>query len=170
MAVLKTTENQLAGLFKGVPNLSDSSRETLAKVWPWVALIFGILQLLAAWSLWRFMDNFNQAADYVNSLSIYLSGDSVALSGTDKAIVYLGLITLVVDAVLLLMAYSPLKARQRRGWDLLFLASLLNVAYAVVALFMRGHGLGSFLFSLLGSAVGFYLLFQVRDKFSKVTA
>jgi O-antigen/teichoic acid export membrane protein len=63
------------------------------------------------------------------------------------------------------MAVSPLMKRLRRGWDLLFLSALINLVYAVVTIFIDSRGIGSFFLSLLSSAIGFYLLFQVRSKF-----
>ncbi len=167
MSVIKTAENRLADVFKGMPKLSESSKESLAKVWPWIALVFGVIQLAAVWGLWNYLRDYSKAADYLNGFNLYLNGNNGLLTGSEKFVIYLALIALAVDAVLLLMAYSPLKARARRGWDLLFLASLINVVYAVISLFMRGGGASDFLFSLIGSAVGFYLLFQVREKFSR---
>ncbi len=157
MVTVKTIETKLDNLFKGLPNLSDKSKEALAKAWPWIALVFGILQLFAAYGLSRL----------TSVVSTYATIYAVAqpLSSLDKLIIYLGVLVLIVDGVILLMAYPHLKTRSRRGWDLLFLGSLVNVAYSVVELFISDRGFGSFIFSLIGSAVGFYLLFQVRDKY-----
>jgi predicted neutral ceramidase superfamily lipid hydrolase len=166
MSAVKKAENQLEQIFKGLPQLPEASKESLVKAWPWIALIFGVLQLIVALALWNFVRNFDSS--YLNSVSLYLTGRE-ALSGFDKMVIYFGLLILVVDGIILLMAYPALKTRSRRGWDLLFLGSLLNVAYAVVALFMRDHGMGTFLSSLVGSAVGFYLLFQVRSKYTRTT-
>jgi len=166
MALLKQAENSLSNVFKGAPPLSDNAKNSLVRAWPWIALIFGILQVLAAWSLWgvtRFVD---RAADIANIYSVAYNGRPV-YSATDKFAIYLGLLVLLVDGVILLMAYAPLKARSRRGWDLLFLGSLINVVYGIVAVFEPQRGIGSLVFSLIGSAIGFYLLFQVREKYSK---
>ena len=164
MGLVKSAEDSLEGVFKGLPPLPEGGREGLAKAFPWIALIFGILQLVAGLSLWhltRYVDVLN---DYANSIYQY-TGTRVGLSSTDKMIIYLGIIILVVDAVILLMAVSPLMKRARRGWDLLFLSALINLLYSVVSIFIDGRGFGTFLISLLSSAVGFYLLFQIRGKF-----
>lgn len=170
MSMLKKAEDQLAGAFKDLPKLPESSKESLARLWPWLALIFGVLQLLLAIGLWNYMRDFEKVSDYVNSVSLYLTGTQAVLSGFDKMVIYLGIAILLLDAVILLMAYAPLKARARRGWDLLFLGSLINAVYAVVSLFRQGGGIGNFIFALLGSAIGFYLLFQVREKFTKTSS
>lgn len=167
MELVTKAEKQLAEWFKGAPHLSDSARESLAKAWPWIAVVFGVLQVLAAWGLY----GLTQLADrYFEAANIYtaaLTGETVGLSATDKTFIYLAIAVLLVDAVILLMAYKPLKERARRGWDLLFLASLINVAYGVVTVFVDGRGLGSLVWSMIGSAVGFYLLFEVQNKFAK---
>lgn len=160
MTSLKSIETKLNDVFKGLPPLPNNGKESLVKAWPWIALIFGVLQLLAAYSLWRlasFVERLNSWVTYYTATS--------PLSATDKAIIYLGVVVLLVDAVILLMAYPHLKTRNRRGWDLLFLGALINVVYGVVQIFINDRGIGSFIFSLLGSAIGFYLLFQVRDKY-----
>lgn len=167
MDALHKLENQLAGLFKDTPKLSASSKETLASVWPWLALVFGILQLLAAWALWGLVQVAERATDLANSISLYYTGTQVGLTAMDKNIIYLSLIVLVVDAVILLMAFPELKKRTKRGWDLVFLGAVLNIVYSVLTIFIDGRGLGSFLFNLIGIFIGLYLLFQVREKFGK---
>jgi hypothetical protein len=166
MAILKTAEDKLGDMYKGVPPLSASAKESLAKAWPWLALIFGILQLAAAYWLWQLTRVVNTLNDFVNSVSVYYTGKSAGLSAMDKTVIYLGVVLLVVDAAILLMAYPELVKRTKRGWDLIFLGSLLNLAYAVVTIFINGRGVGSFLSSLIGSAIAFYLLFQVREKYT----
>lgn len=165
MEVVKKAEKQLEGLFKGMPQLSDSARETLADFWPWLALIGGLLQLWTAWVLYALTKVATSYLDAINSLSLTYTGQNVGPTGFDKTLIYIGLLTLVVDAVLLLMAFPHLQKRARRGWDLLFLAALINLVFAVLQLFTYGRGVGSFIGSLIGSFIGFYFLFQVRSKF-----
>jgi len=165
MDAVKKLENKIGRLFKDVPPLPENSREALVGAWPWIALIFGVIQIFAAWALW----NLIRVADTVGVMygSFYVNYPA-AISGADRFIAYFGIVVLLVDAVILLMAYPELKKRTRRGWDLLFLGALINVVYSVVSLFIDGRGLGSFIFSAVGSAVGFYLLYQVRGKYGSV--
>lgn len=164
MNALHKLEAKMADLFKGAPKLSNSSKETVVSIWPWLALIGGVLQLLAAWWLWSWARSASELAQYFNEVSRAYGGDGINERLT--VWVWIGLITLIVDAVILLMAYPKLKRREKGGWDLLFLAGLINVVYAVVTLFFEGRGgLGSLLWNLIVSAVIFYLLFAVRDKY-----
>ncbi|HSX44092.1 MAG TPA: hypothetical protein VLE69_02230 [Candidatus Saccharimonadales bacterium] len=164
MGFIKKTEDSLEGVFKGLPPLPEGGKEGLTKAFPWIALVFGILQLLAGLSLWHLTRYVNVLNDYANSI-YQVTGTRVGLSSTDKMIIYLGIIILIVDAVILLMAVSPLMKRARRGWDLLFLSALINLIYSIVSIFISGRGFGTFLLNLLTSAIGFYLLFQIRSKF-----
>lgn len=161
MKLVEQAESSLAGVFKAAPKLSDSAKESVAKVWPWLALIFGVLQLWAAWVLWDLLDKVDKVSDLFGSYF----GSVVGYSGKDKVFIYMSLGVLVLDAVVLLMAYPKLVKRSMAGWKLLFLGSLLNVVYSFFNLFIQGRGFGNFLAALVGSAVGFYLLFQVREKY-----
>lgn len=165
MGAVKQLEDGLAKIFKDLPALPESSKEGLAKVWPWLALIGGIVQLLAAWGLWHLANWASRVSDAVNTLSVYYAGYEAGPSSFDKTVLYAGIILLVVDAVILLMAFPKLQKRERGGWDLLFLGALINLAYGVMQIFTYQRGMTSFIGSLLGSAVAFYLLFQVREKF-----
>jgi hypothetical protein len=63
------------------------------------------------------------------------------------------------------MAFPATKARTKRGWDLMFYALLVNIVYGVIILFSNYGGVGNFIFSLIGSAIGLWLLFQIRGKY-----
>lgn len=166
MGVVQQAESSLEKVFNDLPQLPASSKEALAKVWPWLALIGGVIQLFAALALWRLVDWAERVTDAANSLSIYYTGYSAGPTGFEKMVIYIGVVVLLVDAVLLLMAFPKLQKRLKSGWDLLFLASLLNLVYAVLQIFTFQRGFGSFLGGLVGSAIGFYLLFQVKEKFT----
>lgn len=165
MEAVKKLEKSIEKVCKDLPHLPESSREGLANIWPWLALVGGIVQLLAAWSLHRLANWADRLNDTTNLLTNYYSAD-VGPSSFDKTIIYLGVATLAVEAFLLLTAYPKLKNRQRAGWDLLFLAALVNVAYSLIQLFTYDRGVYNFVFGLIGSAIGFYLLFEVKGKFN----
>ncbi|MDQ3123462.1 MAG: hypothetical protein M3Q14_02170 [bacterium] len=163
--MIRKAENKLADLYKGAPKLSESSKETLVKVWPWLALVGGILQVLAAIALYRWAaaasDITSTANDFYRSI-----GAAPIVEERFSAWLWISLALLAVEGVLLLLAYPKLKRRERKGWDLLFLVGLLQVLYALVSFFVDGRGgLFSLLWNLLVSAVVFWLLFAVRDKY-----
>lgn len=160
MEMVAKLERHLAKVYQKMPPLPARSQETLVLLWPWLALMFGVLQLVAAWVLWRL----TRFIDTSNLLLTYYGGRSV-VSGFDRLVMYAGVVVLVVSATMLLVAFRPLAGHQKRGWELLFLGLVANVLYALVSLFIVGRGVGSSALTLLGSVVGFYLLFQVKTKF-----
>lgn len=170
MKQLESAEKSLSGLFKDLPALPKNSKDAIVNFMPWVALIFGIIQIVLAYGVWQLADVVDRAANLVNTYAAYYTVPAAHISAFDRAVIYLGAVVLLVEGVIGIMAYKALAARQRRGWDLLFLAALINVLYAVLSIFISGRGFGSFLMSLIGSAIGFYFLFQIQSAYSKKPA
>lgn len=162
MELVKKADKSLADVFKDAPKLPSNAKETLVKIWPFLALIFGILQLFVAWGLYDLTRSVNNIATYFGTVLDV----SIGYSGRDKFFIYLGVAILVVEALIMLKAYPKLVKRRKAGWDLLFLGALLNVVYGMVNLFISGRGIGDFLMSLLASVLGFYLLYQVKEKYT----
>ena len=168
MPAMNQLEQQLDNLFeKNLPKLPDNARKMLAEWAPWVALVVGALTLLGAWGLWSWA---SVTSSYINSLNagcnLYLSGacDSLSTAGRMTAWVWLGLAVLIVEGLLYLLAFPGLRDRKKAGWNYLYWGALVNVAYAVVVL-LTGYGVQNFVFSLVGSAIGFWLLFQIRSMY-----
>lgn len=170
MVQIHKLENLIGGWFKGAPPLSKSTKETLAGIWPWVALVFGVLQLAAAWSLWRLYDRVQPFNDLVDQYSQYYGNLDVGYSSVDKTFIFLAIAIAVVQGVLLLMAFSPLKARLKKGWDLMFLSAIVGIVYSVATLFVDGRGIGSFVFGVIITGFVLYLMFQLRDMYSTKAA
>ncbi len=170
MKYVKQAEDALGGAFKDLPALPASSKEGLVKALPWIALIFGVLQVVASYGVWKLADYTNRINDIVNTYAAAVGVHGTGISNSDKFIIYVGAIVLLVDGIIGILAYKELAKRSRKGWDLLFLASLVNVVYGVIAVFINDRGVSSLVWSLIGSAIGFYLLFQVREKYGKAKA
>lgn len=164
---LQKLEMMIAGWYSKTPKMSESARKSLAGALWWLALIFGVLQLWAAWALWRlsdYIEPLNRAADYVNEYF----GRTV-VDNSLNFFFYLAVVMVVIEAVILLLAVPGLKAFKKIGWNLLFISVLLNVVYGFVRMFSDvGGGLWAFLWGLILSAVVGYFLFQVRDNFKGV--
>jgi uncharacterized membrane protein HdeD (DUF308 family) len=115
----------------------------------------------------------NQFVDYANTLSqAYGGGVVVHRLGV---FFYLAVALLVVDGILMLLAVQSLRERKAMGWNLLFYSVLLNAVYGVVAAFQDFGGAGRLVSALVGTVVGLYFLFQIRDQYKakaskKVTA
>lgn len=166
MEIVHKLEKSLQDLFKDLPPLPPNGKKKLVEFWPWLALIAGVLQIVAAWGLWTLVHTTQPFIDFANEL--FRSYD-VGYSALDKFVIYVGIGTLLVEGVILIMAFSPLQKHLKRGWDLLFLGLLINVAYAVLSIFMVNGGFGNFVMNLIGSGLGMYLLFQIRDVYQAKT-
>lgn len=160
MGALKSLEDQLAPLFKDLPELPKGFKDALVQYWPYIALALGVLQLIAAVGLFGLVT----AASAVITYAGYVS--ATAYTGFSLIAAYAGIALLVVDAVIFFMAFSPLTKKLKRGWDLLFLSTIINLVYGVSQVFIGYRGVGSLLSSLVGTAIGLYLLFQIRDRYA----
>ncbi len=159
-------EKALASIFvKSAPALPAKAKKALVEWLPWINLVLGILTLLSVYWLWHWAHLANSLINYANQLSQALGVNTVAVHRLTAGI-WLALIVLALEAVLYLAAFSPLKARRKAGWNLLFYAALVNILYGLVLLFTDYGGVGRFLSSLIGSAIGFYFLFQIREAYS----
>lgn len=161
-SLLQRSEDLLEPVYKGLPPLSKGAKDWFVKVWPILALILGIIQLLLAWSLWHTGHLVSNAVNYLNQVSrLYGNGTTVQNLGF---FYWLALVVLIINGVILLIAYPGLKARKKTGWDMLFLAGIVNVIYGLSLAFDSNYGgIGQFIGAIIGSAIAFYLLFQVRS-------
>ena len=125
----------LEGLFKSLPHLPQNVTDVLVKIAPWLALIFGVLGVLAG----------------IGAMGI----SPFALFGGIRSgmmVFFTGLLTLA-SSVLMLLAYPKLTKRTHKGWTYLFWSEILNAVYALLTV-----SLGS----VIGVLIGLYLLFEIR--------
>ena len=143
--------------------LPETSRKNLAEMLWIFSLIGGVLQLYLAWRLWDVWHSVGRFVEYLNSYAEIYGVDT----GANKLsfAFYLVLFTLLASGVLLLLATPNLKALKKAGWNLVFYSLLLNLLYGVIVLFTDYGNLGNLFGAALGSFIGAYLLFQVRDQF-----
>lgn len=163
MEYLNKAEVWLAGVYKNAPKLSDSSKKSIVKAWPWVAIILGVLQAWAAYALWHWGHQLNKVYDALNSYF------GTTLAGTHHLSVayWISLVVIIIEAVLLLAAYPGLVKRAKAGWNFLFYGALVNIVYAIFSAFNDYGSAGTLIMGIIGSAILFYFLFQIRDQYSK---
>lgn len=159
---MQPLEKALDDAFKKAPQLPEDARKGLATALPWLALIGGILSLIGAWNIYRLATIADQ----------YLSGIYSAFGYTSPivgvtATAWVGIVVLVVQAVLLLVAFPALRSGKKSGWNMLLWADLALLVYTVVTDLFGGYvNFGGFIMYLVGTAIGLYLLFQVRPLFT----
>jgi magnesium-transporting ATPase (P-type) len=164
MSAVADLEKTLDDVYKKAPALPESGRKLIVEWLPWITLVFGVLTLWSAFWLWQWAHALDKWVDLANSVSSAYGG-AIAATGRMNFFVWLSLGAMLVQAVIYLMASSPLKDRNKKGWDLLFYAGLVSLAVGLIGVFIGGsYGGFSRLFgTLLGSAIGFYFLFQIRS-------
>lgn len=144
--LLKTAEVELDKIFVGkVPALPDNVKEIIVKLAPWFAVISMILMLpliLAFLGLGAVVMPFS-----------YLGGLHAGFSYT------LSLISSVILIVIELMAIPGLFKRQEKAWRLMFYSTLISLVEQLFSFNLGGL--------VIGGAISFYFLFQVRSKYTK---
>ena len=137
-------ENELEPIFLGkFPPFPDNVKELLVQYGPYLILIgaiLGLLGLLTAFGI-------GTAALGIGMAS-YGSGFSF----------YVGIVLATVMMIMYLMAFSPLRARKKAGWNLMYYALLLSLISSLLQL--------AILSVIIGGVLGFWVLFQIRDKYA----
>lgn len=159
-------EKPLDDLFgKQAPALPDGGKKFLVQYLPWINLILGLISLYTAYVLWNWAHVANQFVNYANSVSAAFGGPTVATNRLSVGL-WIGIAVLAVEALLYIAAFPGTKARKKSGWNLLYYALLLNIAYGVVVLFTDYGSVGNLIGAVIGSAIGLYLLFQIRSSYA----
>ncbi len=143
-------EHFLAPLFANTPHLPHSARTTLVNIAPWIALIFGVLGLIATIMA-------------LLALPMLLAMPFGAyLSGGWFIVMILSLILGGLASLCDLLAYKPLTHHKKKGWDFLFCGATLSAISMILNLFMSSGNL----LGILGMLIGYWLLFEVRSLYS----
>jgi hypothetical protein len=132
--------DSMGDFFKKAPHLPANVREILVKIAPWIALVFGILGVIAGLG----------AVGISPVAAIGGVGNSVFL-------IVSGVLT-IVSSVLMLMAFPKLQKHQYGGWRLLFWSEIVSVVASLL-----GITAASILGAVIGALIGFYILFEIRS-------
>lgn len=144
---LKTAEVEIEkiALSPKIPGLPDGIKELIVKLSPWFAVISMIMLapiIFAALGLSAIALPFS-----------YLGGLNMGLGYTISLIFSFGLI------VLQLMAIPGLFKREEKAWRLMFYATLLSLTQQLFSFNLGGM--------VISGIISFYLLFQVKSKYTK---
>lgn len=130
----------LEGFFKKAPSLPTNAKEIIVKLTPWLALIFGVLTVLAGVSMLTLSP--------VAAVARVSAGPLFMLTG----------ILTTVAGVFMVLAFPKTKKREISGWTLLFWSEALSFVVSFLSLSVVGV-----IQSLLMAAIAFYLLFQIKS-------
>ncbi len=169
MGALQSLETNLDNVFgKQAPSLPENGKKTLVEWMPWLSLLGGVLAAYTTYVLWHWAHLVSGLVNLANSLSAAYGGTQVVADRLTVTM-WLSMGVMAATAVLYIAAFPALKERKKSGWNLLFYGLLLNAVYGVVVLFSDYGTASNLIGSLIGSAIGLYLLFQIRGSYSKAS-
>ncbi len=154
-SVITSIEKQIAEWMKPLPHLpAGFGKWLVVNAW-WLVLIGVIASAWMIISAFTLLSTINSAV-VPGFYGLVAQYNPNAITG-----LWISIIGIAVVLVLEAMAISPLKAQKKRGWELLFMASLLMFAVNIVEAIVTSDG-GSLIGSVIGTAIGLYLLFEFR--------
>lgn len=149
-------------LVKKAPfQIPENGKKAIVQYLPIISLIFGILSLLAAVTLWNTAHRLDDAVNTINAISRAYGGNTISYG----LFYYLALSAIVIQGVLMLMAYKPLSQKLKRGWDLLLISSVISFIYGVLYLLTDSGSFGNFIGTIIGTIIGLYILAQIRSHY-----
>jgi len=164
MKNINKIETMIEGWLKPLPHIPAKWSKMLADNLWWIVgigiVLTGIALLMALGVLFAGLSFLGGMSGYGALLANVYTGWWMAAAVISMAIP-------AVSVVLMGMAFNPLKAMQKKGWNLLFLASLVTAAAQIlsVALNFNYVLIFSLIMTLAGVAVGIYLLFEIKSYF-----
>ncbi len=128
-----------------LPTLPKGTTDFIVNVAPWLSLIFGVLSILVGVSAFGF-------------LAVLSPFAAVAGAGAYAITGLLSSLVLLVQGVIMIVAFPSLKKRGQRGWNLLFWSLILSVVSSVLSLNVFGV-----VQSVVGALIGYYFLYQIKS-------
>lgn len=165
MKFISQLERTVLGWLKNVPHLPQSARQWIAdNVW-WVAVIGAVLSGLGALGLLLGVSESLSALN--NPYVAYYASATFVTWVIIKSIV--SMIFIAATCILLAVAITPLKEKQKKGWVLLFAAWLLAALSVVVSAILTLNPFGlitNLIFGSLWVALLGYFLFEIHGQFA----
>lgn len=158
MEQVRKLEAVVSRWYKQAPHLPANGQKWLAENAWWIVLVGVILGALGVFGL--------ISATFLASAILVSIGGAVgaAIGGIALLAVVASLIFSIVSLIILIAAIAPLKAGHKKGWNLMFLAVLVNVL-ALVIHFLFSFDVFGLIWGALMTAVGTYFLFEIRSHF-----
>jgi hypothetical protein len=126
---------------------------------------------MALWRAAHYVDTLNDAIGRAYR-DYGLKNTAVDTTADLSISFWLAWLSLLAQAVISIVAFPGLKIRsKKRGWDLLFYSAVISLVSGVLYA-LYDSSITSLISRLIGSAIGFYFLFQIRSYYlgKKTTA
>jgi len=164
MEYVKKLEKTVLGWLKNVPHLPASARKWLGdNVW-WIVLVGVIFSAIAVLVAISGLFALIAALSAVSSV-YYVTG---FYTGFDLLRAVVSLVFLATIGIVLALSINPLKAKQKKGWVLLFLSLLINALSVVVTALLSFSVfgfIGGILFGAIGILIGAYFISEIHGEF-----
>lgn len=167
MSINNQLETSLDSLFGKAPRLSVAAKRSVVSVWPVLAAVLALSQILAVMGLWYLSRSMQEVSRQAVVLKDLIDGPLPTSGQADYMLVYAGMAVLAVSAFLFIAALPELRKRTPRAFFLVAAAIFFNILYGILMLFIEGRGVYGFLISIIGSTAGLYLLYQTKQFFIK---
>jgi hypothetical protein len=135
----------LEDTFKSLPKLPKGFTDFIVAITPWVSLIGGILLLVVIGIL-----------GLIGLLASFVAA-AVGVAPQYVVMMIVHLAIAILQGLIMLMAFKPTQDRKMAGWRLLGYSQLLSVISTILTL-----NVGDIISGLIGAAIGFYILFQIK--------
>jgi protein-S-isoprenylcysteine O-methyltransferase Ste14 len=134
-------EKELEPIFlEKFPAFPEGLKEGLAEYGPYVMLVLALIGIFGLLTLFGIGTSALTLGQSIYGFSLYVH------------VLIQGLIL-----VLYIMAFKPLKARRKAGWNFLYYALLISIVGNLIQLNIIG--------AIIGAILGFWVLFQIREKY-----
>ena len=158
MQIISKLETRLATWYGKLPHLPQTWRIWLADNSWWLVVAYVLLVGLGLLALLQVA----LVGGLVLGFALGVFGAVIGVLLFIAMIAWFGLTIFTI--VLMVLAVRPLRAKQKRGWTLLFAVLLLWVAVTIVRALWDGQTTGV-TSGLLGAVLSGYVLFEIRGYF-----
>lgn len=167
MDTVHNLEKTVAEWYKNVPHLPKDLRKWLGEnVW-WLVIIGVVLSVFAVIStVGALLLVLGLASAVLVGAGIYGGAVAAGLTGFAWLVTLLALVSLLITTILMAMAISPLKAKAKKGWTLLFIVLLVSLVLNAIGALVS-FNLFSLFWTVVWAAVEAYFLFEIRGEFGK---
>lgn len=162
METVRTLERQLVEINKGLPKLPKGLTKWLAD-YGWLLVLIGVV--LSVVTLFTIVPALLTTLGIMSFVGVQYGIYGYGLDVLGWLSVILSIVNLLVVIYLEAVAISPLKAKKYRGWELIFIASLVSIVLGAIGSIITLE-IGSLVVTIVFYAIGLYFLFQLRDHFA----
>lgn len=160
MEQIKQLEKNIESWLKPVPHLPMTWRKWLAENMWWltaVGVVFSVMAVLGLYQAATFVSTYDKLAEMYSPFVNY----SNQFSGGWSLYIVVSMVALATMVVLMAKSINPLKAMNKKGWDLTFIATLVSAALSIFSVVFNSNS-NSLVASLVGIFISVYVLFELR--------